>query len=97
MPKCELNTHTHRPNESENEWNRNRDRERKNERKKKLLHRRNAIITKLGMYLQCAYESSNKLLTIFHNTHTHKPAQRVPKIQKWNNFMNVSARERHLK
>lgn len=31
----------------------------------------NAIITKLGMYLQCAYESSNKLPTIFHNTHTH--------------------------
>lgn len=28
----------------------------------------NAIITKLGMYLQCAYESSNKLLAIFHNT-----------------------------
>lgn len=30
--------------------------------------RKRTIITKLGMYLQCAYESSNKLLTIFHNT-----------------------------
>lgn len=48
----------------------------------------NAIITKLGMYLQCAYESSNKLLTIFHNTQwtgmrsgAHEHA-RVPKNLK---------------